>query len=71
VFFEDDLDAAFAAIFEDNGVANVDEDDGDLTRFPDTTAQDTNEGSRYDVSIFFLTDVCFCHASFCSGLTIV
>jgi hypothetical protein len=54
LFFEDNLDAAIAAIFEDNGVANVDEDDGDLTRFPDTTARDSNEGSWYNVSIFFL-----------------
>jgi hypothetical protein len=51
LIFKDNLDAAVAAIFEDNGVANVDEDNGDLTHFPDTTAQDSNEGSRYDVSI--------------------
>jgi hypothetical protein len=53
LFFKDDLDAAIAAIFEDNGVADVDEDDGDLTRFPDTTARDSNKGSRYNVSILF------------------
>ncbi len=53
LFFEDDLDAAVVAIFKDNGVADVDEDDGDLTRFPDTTAQDSNKGSQYNISILF------------------
>jgi hypothetical protein len=38
LFFKDNLYAAIAAIFEDNGVANVNEDDGDLMRFPDMTA---------------------------------
>ncbi len=46
LFFEDNLDVAIAAIFEDNGVANVDEDDGYLMRFPDTTVRDSNEGSQ-------------------------
>jgi hypothetical protein len=53
LFIEDDLDAAVAAIFKDDGVAKVDEDDGDLMRFPDTTARDSNKGSQYDVSILF------------------
>ncbi len=53
LFFEDDLDAAIAAIFKDNGVADIDEDDRDLTHFPDTTARDSNEGSWYDISILF------------------
>jgi hypothetical protein len=53
LLFKDNLDAAIAAIFEDDGVAHVDEDDGDLTRFPDMTVQDSNKGSRYDVSILF------------------
>ncbi len=53
MFFEDDLDAAVAAIFKDDGMADVNEDDGDLTCFPDTTVRDSNEGSRYDVSMLF------------------
>ncbi len=51
--FEDDLDAADAAIFEDDVVANENEGDGDLLRFPDRTLWDSNEGSRFDASFFF------------------
>ncbi len=53
MFFKDNLDAAIAVIFKDDGVANVDEDDRDLTQFPDTTERDSSKGSRYDVSILF------------------
>jgi hypothetical protein len=51
--FEDNLDAANAAIFEDDVVADKNEGDGDLSRFPDRTSRDSNEGSRFDASIFF------------------
>ncbi len=53
VSFEDDLDVTDAAIFEDNVVANENEGDGDLSRFPDRTLRDSNKGSRFDTSIFF------------------
>jgi hypothetical protein len=70
-FFGDNLDAAITVIFENNGDADVDKDVGDFLHFPDPTAQDNNNGSRFNVSIFFLTNVCFFYASFHGGLTIV
>ncbi len=42
--FKDDLDAADAAIFEDDVVADENEGDGDLPRFPDRTSRDSNKG---------------------------
>ncbi len=52
--FEDNLDVADAAIFEDDVVADENEGDGDLSRFPDRTSRDSNKGSRFDASFFFL-----------------
>ncbi len=51
--FEDNLDAADMAIFEDDVVADENEGDGDLLRFPDRTSLDSNKGSQFDASIFF------------------